>query len=176
MRAEGNSGAIIRNLRAWLKIGLRTFGLRCTSIEQLSQEANMADMKKYGAGIVKPDDVRDGPRTEKIVNVYVSEKFDRPVLVLESGDEFMVNQTNARVLCRAYGFNSDDWVGHTVELSIGTYVDRQDGETKDTVMLKAISSRDDSGANGSQPSKPPAPPTSTLLPAKRDDMSDEIPF
>ena len=44
------------------------------------------DMRKYSSGPIKPDDVRDGPRQEKIVNVYEHEKYGCPVLEFESGD------------------------------------------------------------------------------------------
>jgi hypothetical protein len=30
------------------------------------------NMRKYGSAFVKPEDVRDGPRQETIVNVYLS--------------------------------------------------------------------------------------------------------
>ena len=32
------------------------------------------DMRKYSSGFVKPDDVRGGPREERIVHIYESEK------------------------------------------------------------------------------------------------------
>jgi hypothetical protein len=134
----------------------------------------MADMRRYSAGFIKPDDVRDGPRQEKIVNVYVSEKFNRPVLVFESGDEFTINQSNARALSKVFGFDDEGWRQKTVELSLGTYIDKEDGQTKETVVLKTISSRDSSG--GGNGSTSPTPPTTTLLPPKRDDIDDSIPF
>jgi hypothetical protein len=91
----------IRSLRAWLKIGLRTFGLKCVSAEQVEFKTDRSvtmDTRKYGSGFIKPDDVRDGPREEKIIHVFESEKYSRLVLELESGDQFTLNQTNVRVL------------------------------------------------------------------------------
>jgi hypothetical protein len=157
--------------RAWLKRGLRDFGLQCVSIEEQTEEREMANMKKYTTGLILPDDVRNGARQERIINVYVSEKFDVPVLVFESGDEFLVWPSNGRVLARAYGFESEDWRGHVVELSLGSYVDKKDGETKDTVILKTISSRDGNGSNSGPQRVDPA-----NLPKLSDDLSDDVPF
>jgi hypothetical protein len=78
---------VIRSLRAWLKLGLRTFGLRCVSIEEVKQKDNPMDMKKYTSSLILPEDLHDGPRKEVIINVYISEKHDVPVLVFESGNE-----------------------------------------------------------------------------------------
>ena len=47
LRVRAEPGVdVIRSLRAWLKVGLKTFGLRCVSIEQLKQKDNTMDMKK----------------------------------------------------------------------------------------------------------------------------------
>jgi hypothetical protein len=128
------------------------------------------DMKKYTSGFITPDDLLDGPRRERIVNVYQSDKHSAFVLDLESGDQLMVwhNSPNARALGRAYGHESEDWRGHMIELSHGTYT--KDGEEKGMVILKTISSRD-GNANGGPQRVDPA-----KLPKPKDDMNDEIPF
>ena len=126
------------------------------------------DMKKYTSGLILPDDVRNGPRQERIINVYISEKFDRPVLVFESGDEFIIWPNNGRVMARAYGYDSKDWIGHVVELSLGSYVDKKDGQTKDTVDLKPITPRDGASNNGGPQRTDPA--------KLAKDLNDEIPF
>jgi hypothetical protein len=179
VRAEPGVDAI-RNLRAWLKCGLREFGLKCVSIEEVkTQENEMVDMRKYTSGPIMADDVRDGPRVEKIVAVYISEKFDVPVLELESGDTFMAWPNNGRKLAKAYGYESNDWVGHVIQLELGSYVDRKTGETKETVDLTPISSRDGSAAgNGVQrtdPAKLPAP-LHRHADKDDDDFKDSIPF
>ena len=168
LRVRAEPGVdVIRSLRAWLKVGLKTFGLRCVSIEQLKQKDNTMDMKKYATSIILPEDLHDGPRREMIVNIYISDKHDVPVLVFESGNELFAWANIARVLARAYGYNSDDWRGQTVELSLGSYTDRKTGEEKDTIVLEAISSRDGSDNGGPQRADP----------AKlAKDLSDEIPF
>lgn len=78
----------------------------------------MVDMRKYASGYVMPDDLRDGPRQEQIINVYISEKHDVPVLEFASGDQLFAWPSIARVLTHAYGFESDNWRGHTEEKSL----------------------------------------------------------
>jgi hypothetical protein len=177
VRVQAEPGVnVIRSLRAWLKVGRRTFGLQCISIEEVKlQENEMVDMRKYTSGPIMADDVRDGPRIERIVSVYISEKHDVPVLELESGDTFMAWPSNARKLARAYGFNSDDWRGHVIQLELGHYTTK-DGETRETVDLTPISSRDGSNNGGPQRADPAQLPAPLHKHADKDDMGDEIPF
>jgi hypothetical protein len=162
----------IRSLKAWLKIGLRVFGLRSISIEKVEvkpKEQQMADMRKFASGLIRPEDLHDGSRQERIINVYISEKYKVPILTFESGDELIAWNNIARALVRSYGYEDTDWVGHVVELSLGNYTNK-DGETKENIVLKPISSRD-CGSNGGPQRVDPA-----KLPKPKDDMDDEIPF
>lgn len=127
------------------------------------------DTRKYGSAFIKPDDVRDGARQERIINVSVSEKYDNLVLELESGDQLSLNPITTRILNRAYGIESDDWRGHVVELSLGTYTTR-DGEAKETVTVKPVSLRQPGAGNGGDAA------TRKPVPAPRADMDDEIPY
>jgi hypothetical protein len=174
VRVQAEPGVhVIRSLRAWLKVGLRAFGLRCVSIEEVTtQENKMVDVRKYTSGLIRPEDLRDGPRQERIINVYISEKFDVPVLVFESGDEMLAFAGSGRALAKAYGFESDDWRGHLVELSLGSYTNK-DGETKESINLKPVTSRDGSSSNGGPQRADPA-----TLPklSPKDDLDDSIPF
>jgi hypothetical protein len=137
------------------------------------------DMRQYSAGPVKPDDVRDGPRVDRIINIYEHEKYGCPVLELESGDTFFLNATNNRILGKAWGYESDSWLGQELELSLGSYKDwRDDPPTdKETVTVRAISPA--KAGNGGTPvsksasSKAIAPGGAASL---RGAMDDEIPF
>src|SRR5262249_2604176 len=131
------------------------------------------DMRKYSSGFIKPDDVRDGPLQAHIISVFISEKYNRPVLELDTGDQFTVNATNNRVLCKAYGPNSEDWRGHVIEFSLGHYKDwnTDPPEEKETVALKAISLREGAVGNGRSQRIDPA-----KLPAPSEMHDDEIPF
>src|SRR5262245_59317920 len=135
----------------------------------------MVDARKYSAGFIMPDDLRDGSRQERIIHVYISEKHDVPVLEFESGDQLLAWPSVARVLVRALGFETDGWVGHLVELALGSYTTK-DGETKDTVLLRVISSRDGGSNNGGpqriDPAKLPPPAPKRGLAGEPD---DEIP-
>jgi hypothetical protein len=169
VRLEAKDDHAIRSLRALLKIALRRFGLRC--LEAREQQEDEMDMRKYGSGFIKPDDVRDRPRQERIINIYESEKYGCPVFEFESGDQFSLNATNNRILCKAWGWNSEDWLGQEIELSLGHYKDwRADPpEEKETVIAKALSAKKPSAGNGD--AKPLPAPMS-----RRGDMDDEIPF
>ena len=57
--------------------------------------------------------------------------------MFESGEALSVNSTNNRTLMRAYGSNSDEWVGKDVELALGRI--KFQGEWKDAVIVKPIS-------------------------------------
>jgi hypothetical protein len=127
------------------------------------------DMRKYGAGPVRPDDVRDGSRQEKIADVSIDEKYNCAVLHFESGDRLMLNATNARAMNKAFGWHSNDWLDQVIELSLGHYTDNRgpQPEQKETVVVRAISARQPSADNGG---------TKAALPSRRDDLDDEIPF
>jgi|SRR6516165_4389590 hypothetical protein len=124
------------------------------------------DMRKYDTGFIKPDQVRDGPRRERIVNIYESETYGRPVLEFESGDQFSLNATNNRTLIKAWGHDSELWLQQELELSLGTYKDWQSEEEKETVVVRAISPRKPSPDNGG---------TKAVVPRSKE-LDDEIPY
>jgi hypothetical protein len=77
------------------------------------------DMRKFsGEHFIKTADVRDGPLQMQIAVVREG-KFDKPDLVFESGDLLSLNATNNQILLRAYGPNSDNWIGKDIELFLG---------------------------------------------------------
>lgn len=139
----------------------------------------MADMRKYTSGFITPDDVREAPIEARIINVYIHEKHDVPVLELDSGDQFMAWPNNGRKLARAYGFDDAIWIGHLIRFELATYTNK-DGETKEIIILKPITSRDGSSSNGGPVRADPAtlPKLPEPEPPKSfgDDLNDEIPF
>ena len=117
------------------------------------------DMQKFSGGsFVKVDDVKEGPIKEQIDTVTIG-KWDKPNLVFESGNLLSVNATNNLILMRAYGRNSDDWVGKEVELYLGK-IEFQ-GIPREAVLVRPIS----------PPIKKPNKP-----PAQKPDFDDEIPI
>ena len=132
------------------------------------------DMRNYASRFVKPDQVRDGPIQTRIVNVFEDERYGRPVLELETGSQFTLNESNNGVLMKAWGHNSNDWLGQEIILELGTYKDwRADPpEEKETVRVRAISPAKTAEAqNGSPPPSRPLPPS-----RRQDDLDDEVPF
>ena len=83
------------------------------------------DMRKYSAGIIKPEDLHDGPRLEKIVDVSENEKHGCAVLQFESGDQLYCWNNYARILSKAWGYDSEYWLDQELELSLGHYTDRK---------------------------------------------------
>lgn len=74
------------------------------------------DMRKFaGKSFIKLADVSDGPLTDTIAAVRPG-KFEKPNLIFESGAALSLNATNNKALIRAYGPNSEDWIGKEVEL------------------------------------------------------------
>jgi hypothetical protein len=134
------------------------------------------DARKYASPFIKPDDVRNGPIQTRIVNVFESERFNNLVLELETGSQFNLNQTNTNTLIKAWGHDTDMWIGQDIELVLGTYQDWHEDIEKETVKLRAISFVKAEGGNGSTASKPPLPPSIVTPPTRRGDMDDEIPF
>jgi hypothetical protein len=167
----------VRALRAWLKIGLRTFRLKCLDIT--SSKENVMDMRNYASKKIKPDHVRDGPMQTRIINVLEDDRYNRPKLELENGCEFTLNDGNMRELMKAWGFDSNDWLGLDIEFYFGTWKDwRSDPpEEKETVRVRAISPRKGAPApnGGTPPPRKPLPPTKAAAPVKKD-LDDEIPW
>jgi hypothetical protein len=98
---------------------------------------NQMDMRRFsGEHFIKVDDVRDGPIQEKIAVVRQG-KYDKPDLVFESGDVLSLNATNNKTLMRAYGRNSDDWIGKEVELFLGEI--EYQGKMQEAVLVRQIS-------------------------------------
>jgi hypothetical protein len=93
------------------------------------------------------------------------------VLEFESGDQLYLWTNQARILNKAWGYDSADFIGQELELSLGHYSDRKtDPPTeKETIDVKPISPRKGTASNGGAP-------VPALSKAKSGDPDDEIPF
>ena len=116
------------------------------------------DMSKYIGGLfLKVEDIKgSGPVRAKIVDVSEG-RYDKPDLTFDDGTRLGCNATNGRALARAYGFDSNDWVGKEVELVVGEI--QYQGKPQEAILVKPIS-----------------PPIENKAPPKRDDDLDSIPF
>jgi hypothetical protein len=176
VRAEPGVVDEIRALRAWLKQGLRLFGLRCVEVSPKKERESAMDARKFASKYVKPDHVRDAPIQTRIVSVLEDERYDRLLLELETGSQFALNDGNTTTLIKAWGHDTDTWVGREIQLELGTYKDwRADPpEEKETVRVRAIPPAE--AQNGSAPAAKPLPPSMVTPKSLKDDLSDEIPF
>lgn len=177
IRPEPGIDDEILALRAWLKIGLRTFGLRCVSITPTEKEKAMVDARKYASKYVKPEQVRDGPIETRIINVLEG-KYGLE-LELETGSQFSLNEGNTNTLIKAWGHETDAWIGLELAMELGEYTDWKEDPPvkKETVRVRAISPRPNATQNGSVPASRPLPPSRTAAAKSlKDDLDDAIPF
>ena len=113
------------------------------------------DMSKYvGNMFLKVDDVKAKGSIRVTITDVSEGRYGKPDLTFNDGTRLSVNATNGGLLARAYGMNSDDWIGKRIELVLGT-IDYQ-GKPQEAVLVKPISPPIDA---------PPKP-----------DLDDEIPF
>jgi hypothetical protein len=133
------------------------------------------DMRKFSAGVVMPEHLHDGPRVETIVKISEHPKHGCAVLEFESGDQLYLWSNLARVLYKAWGHNSEDYLGQEVELSLGQYLDKKfdPPEPKETINIRAVSPAKP-GANGSAALRPLPP--SKVTTSIKDDLDDSSPF
>lgn len=137
------------------------------------------DARKYASKNIKPDDVRDAPIQARIVNVFEEDRYNRLCLELETGAEFPLNSGNNNALIKAWGHDTDGWIGFEVEFYLGTWKDwRADPpEEKETVKVRAISPAKAAANGGAPTGKPALPPSRTAASAVGNrDMDDDIPF
>lgn len=176
VRAEPGVDAM-RSLRALLKAMLRTYGLRCVKIQESKQQGRMTmDMRKYSAGVIRLEDLYDGPRVEKIIKISEkeTERYTCAVLEFESGDQLYLWNNQARILNNAWGYDSGDWLGQELELSLGHYTDKKTETEKENIIVKPISPRKGAAGNSGGAAVVAIKPMEK--PSLRDKMLDEIPF
>ena len=132
----------------------------------------MTDMRRYSSSVIRPENLHDdgGTRDEAIVNISHNEKYNCAVLEFESGDQLYLWNDNARILNRAWGYESEGWIGQQLQLTIGHYLDKKtDPPTqKETIVVRPISPAR-TGANGGTLTTKP-------LPSLKDDMDNSVPF
>ncbi|UPK35553.1 hypothetical protein IVB18_47745 [Bradyrhizobium sp. 186] len=117
------------------------------------------DMRKYASEhFLKLDDVREGPLTLRIALVRDG-SYDKPDVVFESGEVLSLNATNLRTLIRAFGPDSDDWIGKDVEAALGPVMFQ--GKPQDGVIVTPISATEPRAEPGTK---------------RNGDMGDSIPF
>jgi|SRR5262245_7043502 len=94
------------------------------------------DIDRYSKDVyIKIEDLADGPRREKIVEV-LDGRFDKPDMLFESGSKLGLNATNRRILKKHYGRETNAWAGRVVELYAGEV--KFNNETRNSVLIRPI--------------------------------------
>jgi hypothetical protein len=178
IRPEKRVGREENRLRSWLKLGLRTFGLRCIRItaanghdgsfgdDAVSVHEKEPDMKftqLFPTRYLKAADFDGGPEVMEIAGVGQDTMSDgevKPILKFTNSKSMVLNITNGRMLASLYGHDCDKWAGKWVQL-VSTYTDFG-GKQTPCIRLRP----------------PPAKPSAGKgTPAKATDEADEdVPF
>jgi hypothetical protein len=134
------------------------------------------DMRKYSAGVIRPEDLYDGPRVEKIIKISEkeTERYTCAVLKFESGDQLYAWNSQVRILNNAWGYDSAGWLGQELELSLGHYTDKKTNTEKENISVKPISPRKGAAGNSGGAAVVASEPAEKS--SLRDEMSDEVPF
>jgi hypothetical protein len=177
--APGDDRSSVRAFRAFLKFVPRHYGMRALDAREMRQvkhparrrrstrgceakrrhETKIMDMKQYaGSQFLKLKDVEAGPIRATIAEVVLG-KCGKPDVVFTDGSRLSANATNTRALNRAFGDQSEDWIGGEVVLVSGEIA--YQGEMKPSIIVNPIPRAKDA-------EEEPA--------ASRADMDDSIPF
>jgi hypothetical protein len=115
------------------------------------------DMSKYPGNVfLKVEDIKASGSVQVTITGASEGRFEKPDLTFNDGTQLSLNHTNRRALLRAYGKESDDWIGKLIELRVGDL--KYDGKLREAILVKPIS----------PPIEKKAPPPSEL--------DDKIPF
>lgn len=105
-------------------------------ISDYEQEENLMDMSKYSQSDSKDLKAADfiGKNLKVVISAVEIRKYpatddkpanEKPVLSFEGKDKGLVlNATNTKVLCKAYGNDDEGWVSHEIGLSTADYTDK----------------------------------------------------
>jgi hypothetical protein len=116
------------------------------------------DMRSYSAkDFIKLEDVAEGPLKKVIASIEPG-SFDKPAVTFDDGSQLSLNRTSVLALSKAYGWDSDSWIGHSVEIYRGEVAFK--GTSKAGVLVR--------------PLDPPTPASARSNP--RGDLDDEIKF
>jgi hypothetical protein len=118
------------------------------------------DTSKHFTTFLKVDDFAEGESAEETIAKVEEGKYGL-VLTLDSGSQFSLNATNWRTLSKAYGYESDNWIGKRIELIRGEVPYK--GEPVPSLILKTTS-----------PSLSEAERKLSVKPAP--EIDDDIPF
>jgi hypothetical protein len=97
------------------------------------------DVSEYiGNVFLKVDDLKaSGPIRVRITEVTEG-RYNKLDLTFHDKTRLSLNATNSRILARAYGMESEDWLGIEVELKVGQI--QYQGERQESIVINPLSS------------------------------------
>jgi len=86
---------------------------------------------------LKVGDIKaSGPIQVTITSISVG-RFGKPNLAFNDGTQLSLNDTNNRVLIRAYGPEGDDWIGKQIELALGEVLYKE--KPQEAILVRPLS-------------------------------------
>jgi hypothetical protein len=137
------------------------------------------DMREYsGSSFYKVDDLKDQPPVQLRIAIVEIGQYKRPDIIFENGKKLSVNVTNNETLCDSYGYDSESWIGHVIELSVAD--GKFKGEPIKLIKVRPISKSEHYGEAASKPPEPvwkkPEQPAAPSKAGGGAPFDDEIPF
>lgn len=81
-------------------------------------EEKVMDARKFASKYVRPDNVRDGAIQTRIISVLEDDRYNRLLLELETGSQFALNDGNTNSLIKAFGHDTNTWIGREISSSL----------------------------------------------------------
>jgi hypothetical protein len=126
------------------------------------------DVSEFRKGkFLKVEDCRE-PRQARIADC-VPGKYGKPDLIFESGDRLGLSATNLDILGNKYGWETEAWIGHVVELAVGQTT--FNNENVELVLVKPLSQTDDAAE-----ATPPVRKKPKAIKSQGTDFDDQQPF
>ena len=136
----------------------------------------MRASKLYGPESIKLETFENVDSITGKITGWESKEFDnkpRVVLALDDAYSLIVSPTNYRVICKAWGDDTNDWIDHRLRVYKGTIIYR--GVEQPGICVRILS--DDASAD--PPVDPPVVSCDSVAPARGNgaaELADDIPF
>jgi hypothetical protein len=83
------------------------------------------------------DDIKASGPIQGTIACVTEGRFEKLNLIFDDGTQVSCNQTSCKALARAYGKESDGWIGKKVEVTLGKI--QYNDETQEIILVKPIS-------------------------------------
>src|SRR5262245_55855453 len=97
------------------------------------------DMRGYSAKhFLKLADVADGPIVKTIASIKEGD-YGKPDVTFTDGTVLSLNKTAVLELSKAYGFESENWIGRSIEIAEGTVTHK--GTEKPAIVVRGLDAK-----------------------------------